>query len=75
VSALGRNTVLSLAEAELFSMRWLEEILAETERALGGTFTLYGHHISEALAAAQVNRMRSEFPDAMVEEYLRIEAR
>lgn len=34
VSALGRNTLLSLADAELYRVRWSSEILDETERAL-----------------------------------------
>jgi len=69
VSALGRNTVLSLAEAELFRVRWSEEILDETERALTGIFSAHGKDGSDDLAAMQVKRMRSAFPDAMVEGY------
>ena len=34
VIALGRNTMLSLAEAELFRVRWSSEILDETKITL-----------------------------------------
>ncbi len=54
VSALGRNTILSLAEAELFRVRWSEEILRETELALAGMFATHGHDTPESLGARQI---------------------
>lgn len=33
-SPLKRNVILSLAEAELFRVRWSDEILDETEKAI-----------------------------------------
>lgn len=34
VGVLGRNTLLSLAEVELYRARWSEEIFAEVEQAI-----------------------------------------
>ena len=69
VSALGRNTILSLAEAELFRVRWSEEILSETEIALAGMFATRGHDAPEALAVRQIAAIRKAFPDALVDDY------
>jgi len=69
VSVLGRNTILSLAEAELFRVRWSEEILSETELVLAGMFATRGHDAPEALAARQIAAIRKAFPDAMVDDY------
>ena len=69
VSALGRNTILSLAEAELFRVRWSEEILSETESALAGIFATRGHDSPQALATKQIAAIRRAFPDALVHDY------
>ncbi len=49
VCTLGRNTILCLADAELFRVRWSEEILSETELALAGMFAMRGHSAPESL--------------------------
>lgn len=69
VSVLGRNTILSLAEAELFRVRWSEEILGETELALARMFATRGHNAPEDLAVKQIAAIRRAFPDAMVDDY------
>lgn len=69
VSALGRNTLLSLAAAELYRVRWSETILAETEGALEGMFAERGADGPGAIAARQIAAMRRAFPEATVEDY------
>ena len=69
VSVLGRNTVLSLAEAELFRVRWSEEILGEAECALARMFESRDHDSPEVLAAKQISVIRRAFPDAIVTDY------
>lgn len=69
VNALGRNTILSLAEAELFRVRWSEEILVETERALSGMFNSRNVSAPESMAKRQVAAIRKAFPDALVDGY------
>ncbi|MFK7858226.1 MAG: PIN domain-containing protein [Granulosicoccus sp.] len=69
VNALGRNTILSLAEAELFRVRWSEEILCETERALTGMFAARNVSAPESLAERQLTAIRKAFPDALVDDY------
>ena len=66
VSALGRNTLLSLAEAGLFRVRWSDKIPGETERALAGMFADRGDVDPAARAARSVNAMRRAFPESMV---------
>ena len=66
---LGRNTLLSLAGAELFRVRWSAEILVETERTLVGFFTDRGQDEPTEAAARQIARMSRAFPEALVEDY------
>ena len=69
VGALGRNTLLSLAEAELFRVRWSGEILVETERALSRVLARQEQAEPDKVAARQIARMRDAFPEAMIENY------
>jgi len=66
-----RNILLSLAEAELFRLRWSEKILNETEAALVKIFIKRGIADDRAVkqAAAAVDAMRRAYPDASVEDY------
>lgn len=73
VSALGRNTILSCAEAELFRVRWSAEILTETEHALARIFAARQHDAPEVLAACQVSVIRRAFLEALVDEYSGLE--
>jgi predicted nucleic acid-binding protein len=69
VSPLKRNMVLSLAEAELFRVRWSATILDETQTAIGEWLSRKGH--PDAAAGAQRARQNMEiaFVDAEVREY------
>lgn len=61
VGALPRNLVLSFAEAGFFRVRWSRETLQEVERVLE---RLYG---SDVDAKAQVERIQTAFPEAIVD--------
>lgn len=69
ISALGRNTLLSLADADLYRVRWSGEILNETERALESLFT--NREIPNAKEFANTQRLRIEtaFPEARIDQY------
>jgi len=69
VNVLGRNTLLSLAEAGLFRVRWSRSILDETERALRGLFEARGDSAGDAEAASRraIVGMERGFDEAMVE--------
>ena len=69
VGVLGRNTLLSLSAAGLYRVRWSDEILAETERALGRMFETRGKDDPLALARRQVEAIRRAFPSALVKDY------
>ena len=64
---------MSLAEAELFRVRWSAEILMETERALTKIFAAHEHDAPAVLAARQVSVIRRAFPEALVDEYSGLE--
>ncbi len=66
VDVLGRNTLLSLAHADLYRLRWSEDILSETEGALAKVFNSKGIADPDAQAARQINRIRDAFPSAMI---------
>lgn len=69
VSALGRNTLLSLADADLYRVRWSDDILDETERALESLFT--ERKITNAIEFANTQRVRMEtaFPEARIDQH------
>lgn len=69
VSPLKRNMVLSLAEAELFRVRWSATILDETQSAIAEWLSRKGH--PDAAAGAQRARQNMEiaFVDAEVRDY------
>lgn len=68
-NVLGRNALLSLAEAGLFRVRWSRAILDETERALCGMFEKRGDLAEEARAKSRraVAAMERAFEPATVE--------
>lgn len=69
VGVLGRNILLSLAEAEFFRLRWSTEILNETEAALVELFKRRGHDDSAGAANTSRIAMETAFPEASVTEY------
>lgn len=62
-----RNLLLSLAEAELFRLRWSPDIIAETEKTIAKILQDREDHKSRAAAA--VAKMVSAFPEAHVYDY------
>ena len=58
-----RDLILTLAEAELFRLRWSDIILEETERAI--QHILRDREDAAQRAARSVAAMRKAFPDAM----------
>lgn len=66
VGVLGRNILLTLAEAEFFRLRWSDVILGEAEKALADLFAIRG--IADAAQRARQSRLQMEaaFPEAMV---------
>lgn len=58
------DLLLRLADAEIYEPLWSEEILAEVERNLVEKFSVPPEKASRRLA-----RMRSAFPNAVVEDY------
>ena len=69
VSVLGRNLLLSLAQAEFFRLRWSAKILDETEKALARMFE--ERRISDPAETARRHResMERAFGDAAVTGY------
>lgn len=69
VSVLKRNLLLSLAEAEFFRLRWSEEVLDETQKALQEIHEKRG--LTDAATRAKRARafMEDAFEDAMVDQY------
>ncbi len=68
-SALKRNLLLTLAEAEFFRLRWSSQVLDETEAAIEEI--LDGKGVADAAARAERARasMEAAFEDAMVEGF------
>lgn len=66
---LGRNMLLTLAEADFFRIRWSAMILDETERAVASMMARKGR--SDAAQAARHSRlcMEQAFPEAMVTDF------
>ena len=64
--ALSRDTLLSLAEADLFRIRWTEKIVDETEKALDRSFSKRGDTSAASNAKKQRTRMHKAFEEATV---------
>ena len=68
-SALKRNLLLSLAEAEFFRIRWSEVILDETERAIASIQASRGVVDAGVRAARARRAMQNAFEDATVDDF------
>ena len=68
-SALKRNLLLSLAEAEFFRLRWSVPILDETEAAIRRMQAAKGHVDAEQRAKRARAAMERAFEDAMVVDF------
>ncbi|MDU9004037.1 PIN domain-containing protein [Sedimentitalea todarodis] len=68
-SALKRNMLLSLAQAEFYRVRWSEKIMDETERTIEKLIKRKGIDNPKAGAQRQRNNMCTAFEDAKVEGF------
>ena len=68
-SPLKRSLILSLAEAELFRVRWSDEIMDETEKAITIILSKKGHGDAVERAAQTRNIMNQAFAEATVVQY------
>jgi len=70
-SALRRNLLLTLAEAEFFRVRWSAQVLDETERAIETILTGKDYESADAKdRAARARRaMETAFEEALVDDY------
>lgn len=70
-SALRRNLLLTLAEAEFFRVRWSAQVLDETERAIGAILAGKGYSTDDARDRAARARfaMEKAFEEAPVDDY------
>jgi predicted nucleic acid-binding protein len=66
---LRRNLILTLAQWEFFRLRWSDQILGETERAIAGMFTRKGDLQAVEKAARSRRAMEQAFEDALVSDY------
>lgn len=66
---LRRNLILTLAQWEFFRVRWSDEILEETERAIAAMYARKGDPDAAEKAAVSRAKMAGAFEDAMVSEY------
>ena len=64
---LSRNTLLSLAEAELFRLRWSTKILDELEEALARQFAKGGDTSAKKNAQTQRRRIHTAFEESIVD--------
>ena len=64
--ALKRNLLLSLAEADLYRVRWTAQILDEVERSIIQHFTEKGDQGAAEKAKRSRRSMETAFPDATV---------
>tara|TARA_A100001391_G_C5034168_1_gene269181 strand:+ start:543 stop:1148 length:606 start_codon:yes stop_codon:yes gene_type:complete len=68
--SLARNMLLSLAHAGLYRVRWTEQILGETERAIARIIEKKKDSAAKDdpadIAANQIKRVRKAFPEALV---------
>lgn len=67
-SALKRNLLLSLAEADFFRIRWSSEVMEETEAAITKILKSKAPDPASQAKRARAS-MESAFADAMVEDY------
>ncbi len=70
-SALRRNLLLTLAEAEFFRVRWSAQVLDETERAIETILTGKDYESADAKdRAARARRaIETAFEEALVDDY------
>ena len=68
-SALKRNLLLSLAEAEFFRLRWSRRVLDETETAIEEILSGKGFADTAARAERARASMEAAFEDAMVTDF------
>jgi len=68
-SALKRNVLLSLAEAEFFRPRWSEAILSETEGAISSIIEPQKGVEANVIARRHVDQILTAFTDGIVEDY------
>jgi hypothetical protein len=70
-SALRRNLLLTLAEAEFFRVRWSVPVLDETERAVEGILSDKGYAPDDAKDRAKRARqaMQTAFEEAIVDDF------
>lgn len=68
-SALKRNLLLSLAEAEFFRLRWSSRVLDETEVAIEEILSGKGFEDATARAERARASMEAAFEDAMVTDF------
>lgn len=72
VDVLGRNLLLSLAQADFFRVRWSVTILDETEKALTGIFQSRGYDDPASIAKRARTTMEEAFEDATVSGFERL---
>ena len=68
-SALKRNLLLSLAEAEFFRLRWSSRVLDETQAAIEEILSSKGFEDATARAERARASMQAAFEDAMVADF------
>jgi len=70
-SALKRNLLLTLAEAEFFRVRWSVQVLDETQRAIATILTDKGYQPADAedRAARARHAMATAFEEAVVSDF------
>jgi len=73
-SALKRNMVLSLSEAQFFRIRWSAKIMTETERTIAKLLKRKGAPDHKAAAKLQCERMNLAFEEANVSGFEPLEA-
>jgi predicted nucleic acid-binding protein len=71
-SPLKRNLILSLAEAELFRIRWSDEIMDEAEKAITIILSKKDYDDAAERAAQARNIMNPAFAEATVVDYERL---
>lgn len=74
VPPLVRNLLLSLAEAQLFRLRWSERILDEFERGFVRDASRHGRDDPETAARQAREAMVCAFPEAVIEGHEHLEA-
>jgi len=68
-SALRRNLLLTLAEAEFFRIRWSGQVLAETERAIHAILSEKGFADAAERARRAIASMEAAFEEAAATNY------